>query len=162
LGEPLRCPYCAGEDHRVIDSRDTDAGQAIRRRRACPGCGQRFSTVERAEQRALCVRKRGGGIEPFDRDKLAAGMRKAATNLPIGAGRLNRAVAQVEARLQALGRREVDSAAVGAEVLAALRALDPVAYMRFASVYKGFTTPEDFRRELAGLDLAKPARPAGP
>lgn len=157
----MRCPYCGGDEHRVIDSRDTDGGVAIRRRRACPDCGQRFSTIERAEQRALTVRKRGGGLEPFDRDKLAAGMRKAATNLPIGPGRLNRAVAQVEARLQALGRREVDSAQVGAEVLAALRELDPVAYVRFASVYKGFTTPEDFRRELAGLDLVEPARPAG-
>jgi len=150
----MRCPYCGGEDHRVLDSRPSDAGTAIRRRRACDGCGQRFSTFERVEQRALGVRKRDGAVEPFDRGKLAAGLRKATTHLPIAPERVDRAVAQVEARLRALGRREVDSERIGAEVLEALRDLDPVAYVRFASVHKGFTSPEDFRRELADLDPA--------
>lgn len=148
----MRCPYCGGDDHRVLDSRAAEAGAAIRRRRACDGCGQRFSTFERVEQRALCVRKRDGAVEAFDRAKLAAGMRKATTHLPIAPGRVDRAVAQVEARLRALGRREVASERVGTEVLQALRALDPVAYVRFASVHKGFTSPEDFRRELADLE----------
>jgi transcriptional repressor NrdR len=150
----MRCPYCGDDDHRVVDSRAAEGGTAIRRRRACDGCGQRFSTFERAEQRAMGVRKRGGTVEPFDREKLAAGMRKATSHLPIAPEHVERAVAQVEARLRALGKREVDSQRVGREVLAALRALDPVAYVRFASVHKGFTSPEDFRRELAELDPA--------
>lgn len=147
----MRCPYCDADDDRVVDSRPCDEGAAVRRRRACAACGQRFSTVERAEQAALLVRKRGGDLEPFRRDKVEVGMRKATAALPVPADDLRRAVAGVEARLRALGRREVGSDQVGAEVLAALRALDPVAYVRFASVHKGFTSAEDFQRELAAL-----------
>lgn len=158
----MRCPYCAVDDDKVVDSRPSEEGEAIRRRRECLSCGQRFSTYERVEQLSLAVRKRNGLIEPFRRDKIEAGMAKATKNLDIEPADVGRAVAQVEARVRAMGRRVVPSEAVGAEVLEALRVLDHVGYMRFASVYKGFTSPEDFRRELASLEKdAPPKRPAG-
>ena len=155
----MRCPYCGVDDDRVVDSRPSDDGDAIRRRRECRGCRQRFSTYERSEQPAVMVRKRNGVVEPFGRDKVHAGMVKATKNLDIDPDALRRAIARVEAHVRGLGRREVPSEVVGAEVLAALRELDPVAYMRFASVYKGFTSPEDFRRELATLEKDAPPKP---
>ena len=148
----MRCPYCAVDDDKVVDSRAADDGAAIRRRRECLACGQRFSTYERTEQTVVSVRKRDGSVEPFDRDKVRAGIDKATKNLAVTADATRRAVAAVEARVRGLGRREVPSEVVGAEVLAALRQLDAVAYMRFASVYKGFTSPQDFARELAALE----------
>lgn len=151
----MRCPYCGTDDDRVVDSRSSEDGTAIRRRRECRSCTQRFSTYERAEQLAVSVRKRSGVLEPFDRAKITAGMDKATKNLAVEGAALRRAVARVEARIRALGSREVASAVVGAEVLSALRELDPVAYMRFASVYKGFTSAEDFARELADLEAAQ-------
>lgn len=155
----MRCPYCGVDDDRVVDSRPSDDGEAIRRRRECRSCRQRFSTYERSEQPAVTVRKRNGLVEPFGRDKVHAGMVKATKNLDIDPDALRRAIARVEAHVRGLGRREVPSEVVGAEVLAALRELDPVAYMRFASVYKGFTSPEDFRRELATLEKDAPPKP---
>ncbi len=149
----MRCPQCHIDDDRVVDSRSVEGGASVRRRRECNSCGQRFSTYERVEQQTLCVRKRTGELEPFDAAKLRSGMAKATT-LPIGHAALQRAATRVEARVRALGQVEVSSERVGKEVLDALRALDPVAYMRFASVYKGFTSTEDFRRELAQLDEA--------
>jgi transcriptional repressor NrdR len=150
---PVRCPHCETDDDRVVDSRAVEGGKGVRRRRECQACGQRFSTYERIEPQALCVRKRNGEVEPFDAAKLRAGMAKATT-LPIGHAALQAAAARVESRVRALGQTEVTSERVGAEVLAALRDLDPVAYMRFASVYKGFTSTADFRRELAELEAA--------
>jgi transcriptional repressor NrdR len=157
----VRCPYCTADNDRVVDSRAAEDGGAIRRRRECRACGQRFSTYERAEHPALIVRKRNGVLEPFDRAKVLAGIEKATKNLAVSAEDVRRASARVEAGLRGLGRREVPSEAVGAEVLAALRDLDHVAYMRFASVYKGFTSPDDFRRELASLEKEAPPKPAG-
>ncbi len=158
----MRCPQCHIDDDRVVDSRSVEGGASVRRRRECNSCGQRFSTYERVEQQTLCVRKRTGELEPFDAAKLRSGMAKATT-LPIGHAALQRAATRVEARVRALGQVEVSSERVGSEVLDALRALDPVAYMRFASVYKGFTSTEDFRRELAQLDeAAGRARGRGP
>lgn len=151
----MRCPYCEGEHGRVIDSRATDDGEAIRRRRACQACGQRFSTYERVEQPALRVRKRGGTIEPFDREKVAKGIARAAKNLTLEPGAVRRAVAQVEGRLRDANRRQITSERVGAEVMEALRGLHEVAYLRFASVHKGFTTAEDFDRELQRLSRAR-------
>ncbi|HVL99846.1 MAG TPA: transcriptional regulator NrdR [Egibacteraceae bacterium] len=148
----MRCPYCGIDDDRVIDSRATEEGAAVRRRRECRACTQRFSTYERAEQLSVSVRKRNGALEAFDRRKVAAGMAKATKNLPVDDAALDRAVARVEARLLSLRTREVASEAVGEEVLEALRQLDPVAAVRFASVYKGFTSPEDFARELAAMN----------
>jgi transcriptional repressor NrdR len=148
---PVRCPHCEADDDRVVDSRAVESGKGIRRRRECVACGQRFSTYERVEQQALVVRKRDGDVEPFDSAKLRAGMAKATT-LPIGHAALQAAAARVEARVRALGQAEITSERLGQEVLDALRRLDPVAYLRFASVYKGFTSTEDFRRELELLD----------
>jgi transcriptional repressor NrdR len=157
----VRCPYCSRDDDRVVDSRAAEDGAAVRRRRECRACGQRFSTYERAERAPLMVRKRSGESEPYDRGKVLAGIEKATKNLALDADAARRAAAAVEARLRGLGLREVASEAVGTEVLAVLRDLDPVAYMRFASVYKGFTSPEDFRRELAVLEKEHPPKPRG-
>ena len=148
----MRCPYCDTDADRVIDSRPTDEGAAVRRRRSCTACGERFSTVERVEQLALAVRKRDGSVEPYDRAKVAAGMAKATKNRDLDEAAVARSIARVEARVRGLGRREVSTADIGGEVLAALRELDHVAYLRFASVYKGFTTTDDFARELAELE----------
>ena len=154
----MRCPYCGTDDDRVVDSRSAEGGEAIRRRRQCRGCGQRFSTYERADDSVVLVAKRGGVTEPFRREKVVSGMQRATKNLPIEPEALRRAAAQVEARVRSLGRRLVPSEVVGAEVLDALRDIDHVAYMRFASVYKGFTSPEDFRRELANLEKQVPPK----
>lgn len=149
----MRCPYCDADDDRVVDSRSCEEGGAVRRRRECRSCTQRFSTYERAEQLAVLVRKRNGELEPFDRDKVATGIHRATKNLAVHEQDVRRALAGVEARVRALGKREVQSELIGAEVLAALRDLDGVAYVRFASVYKGFTSTDDFARELASLRL---------
>lgn len=149
----MRCPYCSVDDDRVVDSRPAEEGGAIRRRRECASCGQRFSTYERVEQATLSVRKRNGSIEPYRRAKVLAGIAKA-TNLAPDADTVVRAAAQVEANLRTLGQRVIHSETVGAAVLTVLRDLDAVAYVRFASIYKGFTSPEDFRDELATLEGA--------
>ena len=157
----MRCPYCSADDDRVVDSRAAEQGAAIRRRRECNGCGRRFSTYERAEETGILVRKRSGIAEPYDRAKVRAGIDKATKNLPVAAEAVDAAVAAIDARVRAMGRREIPSEVLGAEVLAELRTLDHVAYMRFASVYKGFTSPEDFTRELASLEKDTPPKPVG-
>ena len=159
--EQVRCPYCQTDDDRVVDSRAAEAGAAIRRRRECNSCGQRFSTYERAEQTGLLIRKRSGIAEPFDVAKVRSGIEKATKNLPVTPEAVDEAVAAVDAAVRSSGRREIPSMDVGAEVLAALRRLDHVAYMRFASVYKGFTSPDDFTRELAALEKESPPKPRG-
>ena len=158
----MRCPYCGGDRDRVVDSRPAEQGEAIRRRRECLNCRQRFSTFERTEHAPLTVRKRNGAAEPFVRDKVLTGMARAIKNLDVTHADILRAAAQVEAHLRAGGRREVTSEQIGTEVLTALRDLHHVAYVRFASVYKGFTSPDDFRRELATLEKAQPPKPVPP
>jgi transcriptional repressor NrdR len=148
----MRCPYCATERDKVVDSRPADDGRAIRRRRECTACGQRFSTYERVDHAPLAVRKRSGSLQPFDPDRLSAGIQKATANLDIDADAVRYAAARVEAHLRAMGRAEIGSDVIGGHVLEALRALHPVAYMRFASVHKSFTSADDFARELAALD----------
>lgn len=148
----MRCPYCAADDDRVIDSRPVDDHHAIRRRRECRACAQRFTTFERASHEPLSVRKRDGSIEPFRRDKLAVGMARALTNLDLGADTVRTSVARVEAQIRRSGRRTVASEEIGRAVLDVLREIHHVAYVRFASVHKGFTSPEDFARELAALE----------
>ncbi len=148
----MRCPFCGADDDRVVDSRAAEGGETVRRRRECAACGQRFSTLERVEMPTLVVRKRDGRLEPFDPERVLGGMRKATANLDIGPEAVRHAAAAVEARLRAAGRREITSEAVGTDVLAALRELHEVAYLRFASVYKGFTSGEDFARELRTLE----------
>lgn len=153
----MRCPYCATDDDRVIDSRPADDGASIRRRRECRACRQRFTTFERATHEPLTVRKRDGALEPFRRDKLHRGMARALANLDLDGDTLRTSAARVEAQLRRPGQRIVGSDDIGRAVLDVLRNIHQVAYVRFASVYKGFTTPEDFARELAALETAPEA-----
>lgn len=157
----MRCPWCGGEDVRVVDSRSAERGAAIRRRRECRSCRRRFTTFERIEDLGLTVRKRDGSKEPWDRGKLLAGIRKAIVNRPVTDQQVAQVVDRIEARLRRKGP-VVSSEQVGLEVLAQLQRLDQVAYMRFASVYKDFQQLTDFEREL-GILLAKkePAKTRG-
>jgi transcriptional repressor NrdR len=152
----MRCPSCATLDDKVVDSRLADDGAAIRRRRECLGCGRRFTTFERLEEAPLVVVKRSGDRQPFDRAKLVAGVRSAAKNRPVEPRQMDELAADVEESLRLAGP-EVSSQEVGIAVLDRLRALDEVAYLRFASVYKGFEDLTDFEREV-GL-LAKTTAP---
>ena len=154
----VRCPACSDLDDKVVDSRLADDGSAIRRRRECLGCGRRFTTFERVEEVALAVVKRSGQREPFSRVKVVAGMQAAAKNRPVTAEQLEAVGAEIEELLRAAGT-EVTSARVGTLVLDRLRHLDEVAYLRFASVYKGFEGAGDFQRE-AGLLAEGPDDPA--
>jgi transcriptional repressor NrdR len=157
----MRCPNCASLDDKVVDSRLADEGVAIRRRRECLGCGRRFTTFERVEEVGLVVLKRSGVREPFRRAKVVAGVRAAAKNRPVTVEQLEGLAADVEECLRLEGS-EASSARVGAIVLERLRALDEVAYVRFASVYKGFDDPGDFEREVLALTKTEPPPPPAP
>jgi transcriptional repressor NrdR len=157
----MRCPNCASLDDKVVDSRLADEGVAIRRRRECLGCGRRFTTFERIEEVGLVVLKRSGVREPFRRPKVVAGVRAAAKNRPVTVEQLEGLAADVEECLRLEGS-EASSARVGAIVLERLRALDEVAYVRFASVYKGFDDPGDFEREVLALTKTEPPPPPAP
>jgi transcriptional repressor NrdR len=146
----MRCPYCAADDDRVVDSRLAEDGVAIRRRRECAACQQRYTTFERIEEVGLYVVKRSGEREPFDRAKILAGVRAAAKNRPVDEEVLEALVTGVEEDMRLLGR-DVSSEEVGKATLEALRGVDDVAYVRFASVYKGFEGTEDFAREIGML-----------
>ena len=148
-------------DDKVVDSRLADDGVAIRRRRECLECGRRFTTFERIEDVGLVVVKRSGVRQPFRREKIVAGVRAAAKNRPVGPEQFDSLAAEVEESLRFEGG-EVTSARVGAAVLERLRALDEVAYVRFASVYKGFDDPSDFEREIGLLTKVEPAAPVDP
>ncbi len=147
----MRCPYCLSPDTRVVDSRLAEEGRAIRRRRLCPSCGRRFTTFERPDLALPLVRKRDGRAEPFDREKVVAGIRKACKNRPVAEEAIQRLADELEEDLRVRGVEEVRSSEIGLWVLERLRALDEVAYIRFASVYKGFAAGEDFVREIALL-----------
>lgn len=153
----MRCPVCGVDQDRVVDSRPSPDGEAIRRRRECGSCGGRFTTFERVELPELLVRKRGGAVAPFSRAKVLEGMSRAAKGRVAGS-ELERAAAAVERAVRTLGEREVTSEQVGLQVLAQLRELDPVAYVRFASVYKNFEGPEDFEKELVELSKDEPPK----
>lgn len=155
----VRCPVCASLDDKVVDSRLAEDGAAIRRRRECLACGRRFTTFERLEDVPVVVTKRSGLREPFDRTKIVAGLRAAAKNRPVDEAALEAMASDVEEELRLEGG-DVTSERVGRAVLDHLRELDEVAYMRFASVYKGFDAPEDFARELGLLTKhTEPKRP---
>ena len=156
----MRCPTCASFDDKVVDSRLADDGLALRRRRECLGCGRRFTTFERIDEVGLVVVKRSGVREPFRRDKVVAGVRAAAKNRPVSPEQLEGVAADVEEALRLEGS-EASSARVGAIVLERLRALDEVAYLRFASVYKGFDDLGDFERELGLLTKSTEPKPPG-
>jgi transcriptional repressor NrdR len=148
----MRCPECNADDSRVIDSRPADDGAAIRRRRLCETCDTRFTTYERCE-RTLMVRKRSGELEPFDATKLSAGVGAALADRPASATQVSSLVNEVERRVKSAGG-VVESDDIGKAVLELLRAVDEVAYLRFASVYKDFQGAEDFEREMASLESA--------
>jgi len=159
----VRCPICGATDSRVIDSRPSDDGTAIRRRRECTTCGRRFNTFERVEEVPLLVLKRRPGIrEPFDPGKLVAGLEKACKNRPISRQEIIGIASDIEETLRARRQREVESQEIGIEVLNALQELDPVAYMRYASVYKDFQDPADFERELDSLASLRKSTPPKP
>jgi transcriptional repressor NrdR len=145
----VQCPYCRANDDKVVDSRLAEEGAAIRRRRECLVCGRRYTTYERVEDVVVLIRKRSGEVEPFDRVKLRAGIEHAATGR-LDAGTVDAVVAAVEEELRS-AHGEVTSDRVGRAVLERLRNLDHVAYLRFASVYKGFEDLEDFEREVDEL-----------
>lgn len=151
----MRCPYCRHADSRVVDSREADDGQLIRRRRACPACGKRFTTVEEA---VLAVVKRSGVTEPFSRMKIIAGVRKACQGRPVDEDAIAVLGQQVEETIRAKGAAEIPSHEVGLAILGPLRELDEVAYLRFASVYRSFDSLSDFEREIQALRAAAAAR----
>jgi transcriptional repressor NrdR len=146
----VRCPTCSNDDDKVVDSRTADDGSAIRRRRECLGCGHRFTTFERYEELPLVVVKRSGERVPFDRQKVAAGIAAAAKGRPVPPERVEEEAAALEDGFRLAGG-EIPSEQIGLAVLDRLRDLDQVAYVRFASVYKGFDDPADFEREIGLL-----------
>ncbi|MFE9693132.1 transcriptional regulator NrdR [Micromonospora sp. NPDC005806] len=151
----MRCPYCRHADSRVVDSREADDGQLIRRRRSCPECGKRFTTVEEA---VLAVVKRSGVTEPFSRTKIIGGVRKACQGRPVDDDSIALLAQKVEETVRAKGAAEIPSHEVGLAILGPLRDLDEVAYLRFASVYRSFDSLADFEREIETLRTAARAR----
>lgn len=147
----MHCPFCRNPDSRVIDSRSTDDGAAIRRRRSCPACGRRFTTQETV---LLMVAKRSGVTEPFSREKIIAGVRRACQGRPVNEDELAMLGQRVEEAIRATGNAEMPSHEIGLAILGPLRELDEVAYLRFASVYRGFETLDDFAKEIESLRAA--------
>jgi transcriptional repressor NrdR len=152
----VHCPYCRHQDSKVLDSRTAEDGGSIRRRRQCPACERRFTTVE---QMQLVVVKRSGVVEPFARDKVISGVRKACKGRPVTEDQLARLGQLVEDSLRASGQPEVPADEVGVAILGPLRELDQVAYLRFASVYRQFRSVDDFESEIALLRMEN--EPAG-
>ena len=144
----MNCPFCRYEDSRVIDSRPSDEGSSIRRRRECTRCGSRFSTSETA---VLSIIKRSGATEPFSREKVINGVRKACQNRPVDDDDLALLAMRVEEALRSTGQAEIEAQEVGMAILPPLRELDEVAYLRYASVYRNFSSLEDFEGEIALL-----------
>lgn len=146
----MRCPSCRADDTKVIDSREADDGHAIRRRRACGQCQFRFTTYERLDEVRLVVVKSDGSRQPFDREKIVVGVAAAAKGRPVTVEQIDRLAEEVEDAVRSM-TGEITSTIVGREVLERLRGLDEVAYLRFASVYKGFDAAADFQREVVLL-----------
>lgn len=155
----MHCPFCRHPDSRVVDSREADDGAAIRRRRQCPECGERFTTLETA---SLTVAKRSGVTEPFSREKVIAGVRKAIGGRPVDEDALAVLAQRVEEAVRAGGAAPVAAHEIGLAVLGPLRDLDEVAYLRFASVYRGFDALTDFEAEIAALRANSPGGPGDP
>jgi transcriptional repressor NrdR len=147
----MRCPFCRHADSRVVDSREVDEGQAIRRRRSCAQCGRRFTT---SETMVLAVVKRSGVTEQFSRDKVVNGVRRACQGRPVDDDALQKLAQRVEESIRSAGLAEIPSHEVGLAILGPLRELDGVAYLRFASVYRSFSSVEDFEKEIADLRKA--------
>ena len=149
----MKCPYCQAPDSRVTDSREISGGSAIRRRRECPACNRRFTTFERIDLAGLVVVKKDGRRQEFDPDKLRQKLRVALTKRPVGEEQIDQLVQRVEAELLAQGKAEVPSSAIGEAVLQQLKAVDHVAYIRFASVYREFADLQDLKREVDDLSV---------
>jgi transcriptional repressor NrdR len=147
----MRCPQCGTRDTRVVDSRDLDEPPTVRRRRECSACTARFTTYERVEAARLVVVKRDGIRQEFDHDKLAAGLAKALTRRPVAEDAAERAADAIESELRSSGASEVPSSRIGALAMDRLRAIDHIAYIRFASVYQSFEDLEDLKREVDSL-----------
>lgn len=145
----MRCPFCGHDDSQVKDSRPTEDGAAIRRRRQCEGCGARFTTFERIQLRELAVLKTEGRREPFEREKLERSVAVACRKRPIEQAQIEKLVSGIQRQLETLGETEIESARIGQFVMEGLKGLDTVAYIRFASVYKEFAEAKDFE-EFAG------------
>jgi len=148
----MRCPFCGHDDTQVKDSRPTDDGSAIRRRRFCGGCGQRFTTIERVQLRELTVLKADGRRVPFDREKLGRSIRIAMRKRPVQEERLERIVNGIVRQLEATGENDIPSKQLGELVMETLKEVDAVAYVRFASVYRDFREAKDFEAFLGSLD----------
>jgi transcriptional repressor NrdR len=152
----MRCPFCEHPEDKVVDSREAQDGRATRRRRECLACGRRFTTYERVDEILPQVVKKDGRRESYDRDKIVKGLEIACQKRPVSREQIEALVASVERQLQEDGEREVRSSVIGETVMARLKDLDPVAYVRFASVYREFRDVKDFVSELAGLDGREP------
>ncbi len=153
----MRCPFCGSDDTQVKDSRDTDDGSAIRRRRECVECGSRFTTFERVQLRDLIVVKKNGEKTMFDRDKLARSIQIAVRKRPVNPERVEKVVNSIQRRLESSGESEIASQTIGEYAMEALSKLDHIAYIRFASVYKDFREVKDFEDFVDTIDqLAKP------
>lgn len=155
----MRCPYCGSEDSQVKDSRPAEDGATIRRRRVCPDCGGRFTTFERVQLRELTVIKKTGRRVPFDRDKLMRSFEIALRKRPVERERVERAVSGIVRRLESSGEQDIQSEQIGLLVIEALKALDDVAFVRYASVYRDFSGPEDFEKIIAELSAKINAAP---
>jgi len=147
----MRCPYCSGENTQVKDSRPTEENATIRRRRICPDCGGRFTTFERVQLREIVIIKRSGRRMPFDRDKLARSIEVALRKRPVDPERVERMISGIVRQMESMGESELPSSAIGGLVMEALRGLDAVAYVRFASVYRDFREAADFQEVLGEI-----------
>lgn len=147
----MHCPFCSADDTKVIDSRLVAEGDAVRRRRECQSCGERYTTFETAELVMPRIIKRDGTREPFDEEKLKLGLTKALEKRPVSVDQIETALTHIKHRLRASGERELPSIRVGEEVMTELRAIDPVAYVRFASVYRDFQDISEFAEEIQKL-----------
>jgi len=148
----MRCPYCGNDDTQVKDSRPSEDGSSIRRRRFCPACGNRFTTFERVQLRELTVLKTDGRRVPFDRDKLGKSIKIACRKRPVDDERMERILNGIQRRLEMETEAEIPSRRIGEMVMETLKGVDQVAYVRFASVYQNFSEAKDFQAFLGGLD----------
>ena len=157
----MRCPFCGHPESQVKDSRPSEDAAAIRRRRSCPECGGRFTTFERVQLRELNIVKRSGRRTPFDREKLERSIAIATRKRPVDQERVDRMVSGIQRQLESRGETDIASSVVGEAVMTALKSLDEVAYVRYASVYRDFRETSDFARFLGeeGLDDAEPSAP---
>jgi transcriptional repressor NrdR len=151
----MRCPFCSSEDTQVVDTRSNEDSNVIRRRRKCPKCDKRFTTYERVELRMPRLVKKGGSRTDFDREKLVGSMTLALRKRPVATEEVDSAADRIEEKLRSLGEREIPTSRVGDLVMRELAKLDKIAYIRFASVYRSFETPDDFREAVQEVKTKK-------